>query len=87
MTKHLLSPDVAIRSDTFQLSILKKWALSPKKVSIHYFFRWCYVKYAGHIISLLSKSEKKLENTVKDTEQKKFTGVLELFLKVTAKQK
>lgn len=47
------------------------------------FLHWCYVKYVGHIISLLSKSEKKLENSVKDTEWIKFTGVRELFLEVT----
>lgn len=49
------------------------------------FLHWCYVKYAGHIIRLLSKSEIKLENMVKDTEWIKSTGVMELFLKVTAK--
>lgn len=51
------------------------------------FLHWCYVKYAGHIISLLSKSEEKLENTVKDTEWIQFTGVMELFLKATTKKK
>lgn len=49
------------------------------------FLHWCYVKYAGHIMSLLSKHEKMLENTAKDTEWIKFTGVMEVFLKVTTK--
>lgn len=84
MTKHLLSPDVAIRANTFQLSILKNGLITKEGLN-SLFLHWCYVKYAGHIISLLSKSAKKLENTVKDTERIKFTGVTELFLKVTAK--
>lgn len=50
------------------------------------FLHWCYVKYAGHIIGLLAKTKEKLQNTVKDTELRKFTGVIELFLKVTAKE-